>query len=98
MRDSIGGAGMTRTPALASIRAPLLAVNSDDDLINPLELGIRGREIKRVPGARAVVIPFSPQSRGHGSRTNATLWKLELAQLLKESEKEAAAGGKPRRR
>jgi homoserine O-acetyltransferase/O-succinyltransferase len=36
-------------PQLENIRAPLLAINSADDLINPPELGILEREIKRVP-------------------------------------------------
>src|SRR5205085_6568546 len=34
---------------LEKIRAPLLAINSADDLINPPELGILEREVKRVP-------------------------------------------------
>jgi len=73
-------------PNLEKIRAPLLAINFADDLINPPELGILEREIKRVPHARAVVIPMSEQTRGHGSHTVAALWKDELVKLLKESE------------
>jgi homoserine O-acetyltransferase len=72
-------------PNLEKIRAPLLAINSADDLINPPELGILEREIKRVPHGRAVVIPMSDQTRGHGSHTLAALWKDELVKLLKES-------------
>jgi homoserine O-acetyltransferase len=72
-------------PALEKIRAPLLAVNSADDLINPPELGILEREIKRVPHGRMVMIPLSPDSRGHGSHTIAKLWKDELVKLLAES-------------
>ncbi|HMJ06749.1 MAG TPA: alpha/beta fold hydrolase [Chthoniobacterales bacterium] len=74
-------------PALEKIRAPLVAVNSADDLINPPELAILEREIKRVANGRAVVIPFSKKTRGHGSHTIAALWKSELAALLKQSEK-----------
>jgi homoserine O-acetyltransferase len=73
-------------PALEKIRAPLLAINSADDLINPPELGILEREIKRVPHGRAIVIPLSDKTRGHGSHTIAALWKDELVKLLKESE------------
>ena len=72
-------------PALEKIRAPLLAVNSADDLINPPELGLLEREIKRVPHGRMVMIPLSPDSRGHGSHTIAKLWKDELVKLLAES-------------
>ena len=74
-------------PGLEKIRAPLVAVNSADDLINPPELGILEREIKRVAKGRAVVIPLSDKTRGHGSHTIATLWKGELEALLKQSEK-----------
>jgi homoserine O-acetyltransferase/O-succinyltransferase len=74
-------------PALEAIRAPLVAVNSADDLINPPELGTLEREIKRVPRGRAVLIPLSPETRGHGSHTVAKLWKEELVALLRESEK-----------
>src|SRR5437660_9662400 len=74
-------------PNLEKISAPLLAINSADDLINPPELGILEREIKRVPHGRALVIPLSDKTRGHGSHTIAALWKDKLVQLLTESEK-----------
>lgn len=74
-------------PNLEKIQAPLLAINFADDLINPPELGILEREIKRVPHGRAIVIPFSDKTRGHGSHTLAVLWKDQLADLLKETEK-----------
>jgi homoserine O-acetyltransferase len=72
-------------PGLGNIRAPLLAINSADDLINPPELGILEREIKRVRSGRAVVIPLSDKTRGHGSHTVAALWKEQLVDLLKRS-------------
>jgi homoserine O-acetyltransferase/O-succinyltransferase len=74
-------------PNLEKIRAPLLTINSADDLINPPELGILEREIKRVPHGRAIIIPLSDQTRGHGSHTIAALWKDELVKLLQETEK-----------
>jgi homoserine O-acetyltransferase/O-succinyltransferase len=75
-------------PNLEKIRAPLLAINSADDLINPPELGILEREIKRVPKGREVVIPLSDKTRGHGSHTVAALWKDQLLSLLKETEQQ----------
>ncbi|MFO1253788.1 MAG: alpha/beta fold hydrolase [Inhella sp.] len=69
-------------PGLESIKAPLLAINSADDLINPPELGLLEQEIKRVPRGKAIVIPLSPETRGHGSHTVAVLWKEWLAALL----------------
>jgi len=73
-------------PNLEKIRVPLLAINSADDLINPPELVILESEIKRVPNGRAVVLPLSEKTRGHGSHTMAALWKDELVDLLKRSE------------
>jgi homoserine O-acetyltransferase len=73
-------------PALERIQAPLYAVNSADDLINPPELGILEREIKRVKRGQAVVIPLSEHTRGHGTHTIAAVWKQYLADLLKESQ------------
>lgn len=74
-------------PGLEKITAPLLAINTADDLINPPELGILEREIKRVAHGRAIVIPLSPKTAGHGSHTLAALWKDELVKLLAESER-----------
>ena len=73
-------------PNLEKIHAPLVAINSADDLINPPELGILEREIKRVPHGRALVIPMNDTTRGHGSHTIALLWKDQLSILLKESQ------------
>lgn len=69
-------------PGLEKIVAPLVAVNFADDLVNPPELGILEREIARVPNGRAVTLPFSEKTRGHGSHTVAPLWKPYLAGLL----------------
>jgi len=74
-------------PGLEKIRAPLLAINSADDLINPPELGILEREIRRVPNGRAIVLPLSDKTRGHGSHTVAALWKDQLVSLLGRSER-----------
>lgn len=80
-------------PGLEKIRAALVAINSVDDLINPPELGILEREIKRVPRGRVVMIPYDANSRGHGSHTFPRLWKHELAAVLRETEKPGAVSG-----
>ena len=72
-------------PGLEKIRAPLLAINFEDDLINPPELGILEREIRRVARGRAVVYPRTEKTRGHGTHTLASVWKDDLVRLLKES-------------
>lgn len=74
-------------PELEQIKAPLLAINSADDLINPPEQGVLERNIKRVKNGRAIIIPFSEQTVGHGSHTKAVLWKKDLADFLRRTEK-----------
>ena len=70
---------------LEGIKAPLLAVNSADDQVNPPELGIVEKEIKRVKRGRYVLIPISDKTRGHGTHSLPELWKQYLAELLEES-------------
>ena len=67
--------------------APLTAVNSADDLINPPDLGILERQITRVKNGKAVVIPESEQTRGHGTHTLAAVRKEHLEELLKRLER-----------
>jgi homoserine O-acetyltransferase/O-succinyltransferase len=72
-------------PGLPKIRAPLLAINFADDLINPPELGILEKEIQRVPHGRAIVIPQSSETIGHGTHTKAVVWREHLATLLQNA-------------
>jgi homoserine O-acetyltransferase/O-succinyltransferase len=70
---------------LEKIKAPLLQINSGDDFINPPELGIAEREIKRIKGGRFVLLQASDQTHGHGTHTWAVVWQQYLAQLLEAS-------------
>ncbi len=72
-------------PGLEKIQAPLVAINFADDLINPPELRILEREIKRVKKGRAILIPLSESTRGHGTHTLAATWKKHLERLLRKS-------------
>ena len=72
-------------PELEKIKAPLVAINSADDLVNPPELGIMEREIKRVRRGRYVLIPISDETRGHGTHSLPAIWQKHLAALLAES-------------
>lgn len=74
-------------PQLGKIKAALVAINSADDLINPPELAIIEREIKRIPRGRFVMLPYSDQARGHGTHSIPRLWRHELVKLLAETEK-----------
>jgi homoserine O-acetyltransferase len=74
-------------PKLSTIKAPLLAINFADDLINPPELGILERDIKLVPHGRAVLIPAGPATRGHGTHSLPAVYQEHLAAFLKETAK-----------
>jgi homoserine O-acetyltransferase len=69
-------------PGLEKIKAPLCAVNFADDELNPPELGIPEREIRRVAKGRYVLIPASQETRGHATGLRARVWRNYLAELL----------------
>ena len=69
------------SPDLEKIAAPLLAINSADDFVNPPELGILEREIKRVKRGRYVLIPTSAETHGHGTHTWPALWQQYVREL-----------------
>ena len=73
------------SPQLEKITAQVMYINSADDFINPPELGMAEREIKKVKNARFVLIPLSDETRGHGTHTRAVVWKQYLAELLEKS-------------
>jgi homoserine O-acetyltransferase len=70
---------------LEKIIAPMTWINSSDDFINPPELGLAEAAAKRLKTTRYILIPPSPETRGHGTHTWAKFWKDELAALLARS-------------
>ncbi len=70
---------------LEKIRVPVMWINSADDFINPPDLGIAEREVKRVKNGRFILLPASDQTHGHGTHTWAALWQQYLGQLLDSS-------------
>ena len=74
------------SPNLEKITAPVLWINSADDFINPPELGIAEREVKRLPHARFILLPISDATRGHGTHTVAAVWKDYLAEFMQSTE------------
>lgn len=49
-------------------------VNSADDFINPPELGVVQREIKKAKCGKFELIPISDQTHGHGTHTSVAVW------------------------
>lgn len=78
-------------PGLHKISAPLTAVNFADDQVNPPELGILEEEIKKVRGGKAVVMPITDKTVGHGTHTVAEVWRDHLAELLERSRRSGVA-------
>ena len=74
-------------PKLSSISAPVLWINSADDFINPPELGIAEKLVTKMPRAKFILIPISSATRGHGTHTQAAVWKDYLIEFLQQTEK-----------
>ena len=71
---------------LGKITAPVLWISSADDYINPPELGIAEREVKKMPNAKFILLPITDQTRGHGTHTAAAVWKDYLAEFMRSTE------------
>jgi homoserine O-acetyltransferase len=72
---------------LERIKATVLVINSADDERNPPELGILEKALPRIKNAKALIIPGSPDTLGHGTTGNARFWKTEVGQLLQSAPK-----------
>lgn len=73
-------------PLLGRITVPVTWINSADDFINPPGLGIAETEVKKMPDATFILIPETPEGRGHSTHTWAAFWKQHLIDLIKRSE------------
>jgi homoserine O-acetyltransferase len=74
------------SPKLETITVPVLWINSADDFINPPELGIAEKMVKRMPNARFILLPISDATRGHGTHTAAAAWMDYLAEFMRATE------------
>jgi len=72
-------------PNLERIRVPLTWINSADDFINPRNLDVPDRAMKRMTTALFRLIPETAETHGHGTHTWAKFWKPDLIALLKRS-------------
>jgi len=70
------------SPHLAQVTAPVLAINSADDQVNPPELGVMERLMPLVKRGTFVLLPISPQTRGHGTHSLPAAWGSHLAEFL----------------
>lgn len=70
------------SPHLEKITAPLLAINSADDFVNPPELPMMASLITRVKHGRFVLLPITEQTRGHGTHSLPAIWGDHVAAFL----------------
>jgi homoserine O-acetyltransferase len=69
-------------PKLEAITAPVTWINSADDFINPRNLDVPQRAVRRMPNAKFRMIAETSDTRGHGTHTWAKFWKQDLVDLL----------------
>lgn len=69
-------------PNLAKITVPVLWINTSDDFINPPELGMAQKHARLMKRAKFILMPFSPETKGHGTHTWARFWKKDLVKLM----------------
>jgi homoserine O-acetyltransferase/O-succinyltransferase len=72
------------SPNLEKIRAAVLAINSEDDVVNPPELGLMEKLMPRVKRGKYILIPTSDRTRGHGTHSIPAIWGHDLADFLGE--------------
>jgi homoserine O-acetyltransferase len=69
-------------PHVARITAPLLAINSADDFVNPPELPMMESLIKQVKKGRFILLPITDETRGHGTHSVPAIWGEELRKFI----------------
>jgi homoserine O-acetyltransferase len=69
-------------PGLSKIQAKVLAINFADDELNVDSLGVIERLMPLVPGGRYVVVPTSPETRGHMTLMLAAQWNRKVAEFM----------------
>jgi len=70
------------SPGLGKIRVPVLAINFEDDELNPPELGVVEPAIAALKNGRSVLIPAGPDSIGHLTGQIAKTWVGHLAEFM----------------
>jgi homoserine O-acetyltransferase len=70
------------SPHLQKITAPLLAINSADDFVNPPELPMMETLIAKVKRGKFILLPITEQTRGHGTHSLPSIWAAHVAAFL----------------
>ena len=70
------------SPNLSRITAPALFINSADDQVNPPELGMAERYAATMPRTKFILLPITPETRGHGTHSAPKVWGEYLRAFL----------------
>ena len=73
---------------LEAITAHVMWVNSTDDFVNPPELGLVEKDVRRIKHGRFVLIQATADTNGHGTHSMPSVWGNHLAELLKDTERQ----------
>ena len=76
---------MTSGSRIYDAAASIAHVRREAHEINPAELEIAEREIKRVKRGRFILLPATGETHGHGTHSLPAIGGKYLAQLLDES-------------
>jgi len=71
------------TSLLKNITCKVLAINFEDDQINPPELPTQAI-VQSIPRAKYILIPASAETGGHHTYMFAKLWQHHLARVMAE--------------
>ena len=69
-------------PRLEAITAPVTWINSADDFGNPPELGLAEKLAALMPKTKFIMLPISPDTRGHGTHSLPKIWGSYLKDFL----------------
>ncbi len=81
------GASRNYSPAadLGKITTHVTLVNFPEDFWNPSEIDTAQRLMPKVKNGKFILVPWSPETRGHYSFFVASLWEKYLTELLQET-------------
>lgn len=80
--DYRSSADYNPAPEISKIRAPLLAINFADDLINPASLPQARETVEHLPGGKFVLLDSKGQGYGHATIFEAEVWADTLGAFL----------------
>jgi homoserine O-acetyltransferase len=70
------------SPHLSKIVVPALYINSADDFVNPPELGLADMYAATMPKTRFILLPITPETRGHGTHSLPKVWGNYLREFM----------------